>query len=433
MCRTASLPVSLPPVNLPPANSNHRPEALVDVHVQNPQLTAVSLFAGAGGLDIGLEQAGFRVASANDFDSDCCNTLRHNQRLGHEIEGHDGHRHLDETRVIEAPVQDLRVSDLWDESQPPTIIAGGPPCQPFSSAGAQAGLEDPRGRLFGEFVRIAGELQPDFLLFENVRGLVTQRGPKGVPGEALNLVRDSFEEAGYATTFRLVKCADFGLPQRRVRLFMLGTRRHDLPTWPQQTHERQVDGAPTLGLLKPWVTLGEFMQGQPQPAPEDIAHPSEGLARQLADVPVGKGLRSAGRAEPTRPGGHWGYKQGTFIADPNLPARTVTAASTQDWWRLPDGSVRRLTQAECAALQGFPPTWEFVGSKASRFRQVGNAVPPPIAKLIGEAVAETASQGMPSQLPQSEPFPNEFRAAIAYTTRDSKRNAEARVRLGLSR
>lgn len=392
------------------------------------RLSAVSLFSGAGGLDAGLEQAGFRVATATDFDSDCCRTLEENRSQRLHIAGSHHRRYLSDTRVLESPIEMLSGRDLWSESEQLTLLAGGPPCQPFSSAGSQRGLDDPRGQLFAHFVRIAEELKPSFILFENVRGLVTQRGPKGVPGEALNLLRDSFESLGYATSFKLVRCADHGLPQRRVRLVMIGAKDHHLPEWPRQTHSdpRKMNGTSTL---LPWVTLGDFMADQPHPSPDEIVRPSAKLAGQLADIPAGKGLKSPGRKEPTRPGGHWGYKQGTFVADPRLPARTVTAVSTQDWWRSTDTGIRRLTRSECAGLQGFPPDWRFTGSKTSQFRQIGNAVPVPIARIIGDAIAKSVVRGRASFEVRSADFPDEFRAAISYTTRDSQRNSSARVRL----
>ncbi len=133
------------------------------------------------------------------------------------------------------------------------------------------------------------------------------------------------------------------------------------------------------------------------------------------------------RSEPTRPSGHWGYKQGTFVAEQSLPSRTVTAASTQDWIRLADGSLRRLTLRECAALQGFPAEWEFIGAKTSQFRQVGNAVPSVFGRILGVAVAK-ALQEYRQRRPASEPLPDTFRAAVEYTKRDHERNAVARTR-----
>jgi DNA (cytosine-5)-methyltransferase 1 len=385
--------------------------------------TAISLFAGAGGLDIGLEQAGFEAVTVTDFDKWCCASLRENQARGIPIPDDLGGKYLEHARIIEAPVQELTAQDLWSRKGHPTVMVGGPPCQPFSSAGAQRGLTDARGTLFAEFVRLAGELQPSYVLFENVRGLITQRGANGVPGEALNLVRSAFEEAGYATSFQLIRTADYGLPQRRVRLFMFGARDGVMPEFPEPTHARDGGRNP----LKPWVTLGDFLAERDEPHEDDTRRPTAKMKPLLEALQPGSGLKSPGRPEPTRPNGHWGYKQGTFVANPKLPSRTVTAASTQDWWKLPDGSVRRLTAPECAGLQSFPPEWQLAGPMTAQYRQIGNAVPPPIAKIMAAEILKAAGKTDGPRGPI--PFPEEFRAAIAYTKRDSARNASARPRL----
>lgn len=386
----------------------------------------VSLFAGAGGCDIGLENAGFVSHAATDYDETCIESLNVNKQARIPVVGKrsDG-SYLETTTIIQAPVADLQASDLWSNEQPPDLLVGGPPCQPFSSAGRQKSVDDSRGRLFEDFVRLADALSPRLLLFENVRGLVTARGPSGKPGEALYLVRQAFEEIGYATTFGLLNAADFGLPQRRIRLFMMGSRDHRLPVFPKPTHAEQPH--PDLFRpLQPWVTLGDFLASREEPGDNEVTFPSKVLAAELSDLPDGSGLKSKGAKEPTRPGGHWGYRQGTFIADQNLPARTVTASSSQDWIRDRRGRLRRLTVGEAAGLQGFPPCWKFSGSKARQYRQIGNAVPPPLAQVLGESLYEALQHEC--RFVESEPFPDYMRAAITYTRKEDRRNGVARVR-----
>lgn len=388
--------------------------------------TVVSLFTGAGGLDLGLERAGFLTVAANDVDKHAVATLRQNQELSHPVAGVEGHYHLAGTRILEGDIRDLASSDLTPgDASPgwrPDALVGGPPCQSFSSAGSQRSMDDPRGQLFLDFVRLAQELQPRIILFENVRGLVTARGPSGIPGEAVNLIRSSFEDIGYATSFHVLNAADYGAPQRRVRMFMFGAA-HDtaLPDFPAPTHSR--DGI----NVKPWVTLGEFLSVRPEPGMSEIVLPSEALRRQLEGLPDGTGLRSPGRAEPTRPSGHWGYKQGTFIADLSLPARTVTGASTQDWVRRPSTGLRRITLREAAAIQGFPGEWEFSGPRSAQFQQVGNAVPAVFGEVLGAAMAGALGKEA-RRAPVSAPFPHHMNAAIAYTARDDARNGIARPR-----
>lgn len=393
--------------------------------------TLISLFAGAGGLDVGLERAGFQTVLATDCDGDCCATLVSSQQRRIPVSTDRRRRHLAGAHVVRAPIAEVTESTLRSHGLkidgPPDLLAGGPPCQPFSSSGLQRSVLDDRGRLFEHFVRIAAELEPKFILFENVRGLVTARGPSGQPGEALNMVREAFEGIGYATSFALLNAADFGAPQRRVRLFMLAAREHQLPPFPSATHGRRPETS-LFGELAPWVSLADFMKNRREPPADEVVRPSSALQGLLAGVPDGSGLKSPGKAEPTRPGGHWGYKQGTFIANPELPARTVTAASTQDWIRASDGSLRRLAFSECAALQGFPKDWAFSGKKTSRFRQVGNAVPAVLGEVLGKAILPMLEAGPVDQPPVSEPYPERLRAAVAYTTRDHERNASSRAR-----
>jgi len=392
----------------------------------------VSLFTGAGGLDIGLEQAGFRIVAATDCDRDCIHTLRHNQLSSISIPGQRGRKYLHGTKIIEADIRTVHPSELLandaDLFWAPDLLCGGPPCQPFSSAGNMKALSDPRGRLFEHFVRIADALRPRYILFENVRGLVTAIGPKGIPGEAIALVREAFEDIGYATTFALLNAADYGVPQRRVRCFMLGTRAGHLPDFPRPTHTAAPLRADRAGL-KPHVTLHKFLARFPVVEDSEIARPSPSLAEQLASLPPGSGIKSAGAREATRPGGHWGYKQGTFVADPQLPARTVTAATSQDWIRMPDSSLRRLSLREVAGLQGFPSQWEFVGGSASRFRQVGNAVPVAFGRVLGEAILSTLNRPQPVEAPVSRPFPAAFTESINYTIREHRANKASRDRV----
>jgi DNA (cytosine-5)-methyltransferase 1 len=389
--------------------------------------TLVSLFTGAGGLDVGLERAGFQTASAVDWDENCVETLRLNQAAG--ISEEYGHPFLAGAKILHADVEKLTASDLRpsgaSRSWSPDVLAGGPPCQPFSSAGRMLSIHDPRGRLFEHFVRLADELRPRLILFENVRGLVTAVGETGKPGEVVLQVRRAFEDIGYATTFALLNSADYGAPQRRVRLFMMATQSTALPRFPLASH---VDGG-RLSIFESvptWMSLGEALAVLPEPSDDEIDVPSSALASALASVPAGAGLKSAGAREATRPGGHWGYKQGTFIADLSKPARTVTAAASQDWIRDRMGRLRRLTWRECAFLQGFPSEWNFAGTKASRFRQIGNAVPAVFGRVLGCSLLTALAESRVRRKPQSSEFPSEFLKAIEYTRREHRRNGPSR-------
>ena len=160
--------------------------------------------------------------------------------------------------------------------------------------------------------------------------------------------------------------------------------------------------------------------------------PSGPRSHDLCALQPGKGLRTPGRTEANRPGGHWGYRQDSFLADLTLPARTIRAATTPDWIREPDGRLRRLTWRECVALQGFPPEWAFSGSVASRFRQIGNAVQTDVARAIGEVLLTALKSPTPAAPPTSAALPEEFNRRIRYTEAEHRVNGPERIRVRAS-
>jgi DNA (cytosine-5)-methyltransferase 1 len=383
----------------------------------------VSLFSGAGGLDIGLEEAGWVCTYASDVDQDAIETLGRNKgrSLGKSVPLRDAH-------VERADVRTANGADILAKGGvrrgDVSLLAGGPPCQSWSSAGHQHGFGDPRGQLIVDFIRLAGELDVRWLLFENVRGLLTARGPDGVPGSALQLIRTRLLDAGFQTAVTLLNAADYGIPQRRVRLFVIGYRTGDMPPVPPSTHSR--DG--TKGL-KQWATLGRCLRTLGPPQQHEILRPSVKLGEQLALVTPGSGVKSPGKAETTRPGGHWGYKQGAFVADLETAARTVTASGQQDWIRDPDLGLRRLSPRECASIQTFPQSWEFAGNRASQYRQIGNAVPPKLAEVMGRALQQhVESEPRPSFIRHGAllPLPQHLTQAVMYTAKEEARNGQSR-------
>lgn len=274
----------------------------------------VSLFSGAGGLDIGLEEAGFKCLYASDIDKSAYATLVENKKR------QSGH--LAKAVIEQADVSKIKGTDILSaigaaRSQIPLLV-GGPPCQSWSSAGHQMGWEDPRGRLFDDFVRLADELDVRWLMFENVRGLLTARGPDGIPGSALNLIRQKLLRAGFQTQVKLINAADYGVPQRRVRLVVFGYRIGDDMCFPEP-HKAKGDAD------NGWVPMQFALDSVGDLASDELIRPNEKLLEQLSVLQPGTGVKSPGKRESTRPGGHWGYKQGAFIADPQIPARTVTA------------------------------------------------------------------------------------------------------------
>jgi DNA (cytosine-5)-methyltransferase 1 len=387
--------------------------------------TCVSLFSGAGGLDLGLEQAGWHIAYAADNDPLAVETLLAN--AGRSIGS--GASTFESTFIERVDVRALDADAILARCGvgrgSVELLAGGPPCQSWSSAGHQLGFQDPRGRLFDDFVRIANGLDVRWLLLENVRGLLTARGLDGRPGSALNHVRQALFAAGFQTTVTLLNAADYGVAQRRVRLFMIGFRAGDPPSFPASTHSREPD---LEGKLLPWVPMASALASVGKLAAHEIIRPTEKLGLQLGSLPVGTGLKSPGKAERTRPGGHWGYKQGAFLADTTLSARTVTANSQQDWIKDPEVGIRRLCPRECAAIQGFPPDWCFRGSVSAQYRLIGNAVPPPLARAIGHSLLEEAHASTTAATSAEAllPLPDRLLYHVRYTAREEASNGASR-------
>lgn len=391
------------------------------------QPTAISLFTGAGGLDIGLERAGWHVQVATDVWADSMQTLHRSKKARIPVAGTQ-RLHLARTRLLTADVGDLSAADLCrkgpDGLETPDLLAGGPPCQPWSSAGHQKGLADPRGRAVGEYLRLVDEIRPHFLLFENVRGLLTARGRTGRPGEVLKGVQQELADMGYATRVATLNAADYGAAQRRVRLLLIGTRDHALPDFPEATHAR--GGA---HARHPWVRLGDFLQDQPAPDPVDIVRPRGARAVELRQLEPGTGIKTHGKVMNNRPGGQWGYRQDSFLADLDLPSRTIRGAATPDWVRLPgEEDIRRLTWRECAGLQGFPADWDFAGGISSVFLQIGNAVHTGVGEVLGRSLLEALQAGPAEAAPTTPPWPSELERRIKYTLSEQKVNGQLRSR-----
>lgn len=385
----------------------------------------ISLFTGLGGLDLGLERAGWRSLYATDIDFAAVESLKSNQRRRRS-----GHApgFLADALVEQADIRGLAGAELLSKigrrRGDLTLLAGGPPCQSWSSAGHQKGFEDPRGQLLREYLRLSDQLDCRYLLFENVRGLLTARGADGIPGSALAWLREQLFRLGWQSKVELLSAADFGVPQRRVRLVLLGYRAGDTPNLPVATHAKVASGR-----LLPWRTLGDCLADIAPPLPSEIIRPSGKLAKELDSIGPGSGVKSPGKAEATRPGGHWGYKQGAFVADLSLPARTITANSQQDWIRDPALGLRRLSPRECAAVQGFPAGWVVAGKRSDQYRLVGNAVPPDLAFSVGQAVLNgmtTSSNQDQDRWTGVAPLPDRLQSAIEYTRREERRNGDSR-------
>ncbi|WP_205747050.1 DNA cytosine methyltransferase [Deinococcus sp. KSM4-11] len=352
----------------------------------------ISLFSGAMGLDLGLEAAGFQTRAAVEIDRAARETIRTNAAW------------FPHPPFIASDITRLGAADLLAATGlkrgEVTLVSGGPPCQPFSTAGRRGALNDPRGSLFRDFLRIVGEVQPRFFVMENVRGLLsatlrhrpisardgTPLEPEEERGSAFHVILAEFERIGYTFTYGLLNAADYGVPQLRQRVVILGSRDHEPLALPEPTHsETGANGLP------PWRTLRDALDNLHDPIPHFQPY-SKVRLQYLRLVPEGGNWRSLPKELiPSAMGGAYTSAGGRVGFYRRLswdrPAPTVTTSPTQKATDLCHPSEHRpISVREAARLQGFPDDWAFSGSLAEQYRQIGNAVPVGLGKAIGDTL-----------------------------------------------
>jgi DNA (cytosine-5)-methyltransferase 1 len=300
----------------------------------------VSLFSGAGGLDLGLTWAGHQIIWANDIFEDAVSTYRAN--LGDHI-------HMcDITKVKSSKIPDC------------DVVVGGFPCQGFSVANRTRSISDPRNVLFHEMVRVVADKKPRYFIAENVKGLLSME-----KGQVLADIKAEFTRVGYRVEHHLVNAANYGVPQSRWRVVIAGVRNdHEwFQTFPPPATHADPSLAASLGL-KPWLAVGEALAHFPAP---DGGAVIPNHAQSLYKL---------------RFNGHLGHR----VIDPLRPSPTVTARGDERGGVVvlhhPD-NLRRMTARELAAVQSFPDDFVFSGTKTSAYRQIANAVPPLLGKAIG--------------------------------------------------
>ena len=302
----------------------------------------VSLFSGAGGLDLGLINAGHEIVWANDFDADAVATYREN------IGDH----------AVLGDICAIASSDIPNAD----VIVGGFPCQGFSQANMLRFAEDERNRLYLEFLRIVRDKKPLYFLAENVRGILSLDG-----GRAIAKIEQDFAQAGYRVDKRLFNVADFGVPQMRRRVIIAGTR-IDLPAaqdfvFPAPTHAKP-ESAGKLGL-KPWVSVSSAVARFPEPDGSDRI-PNHVCS--LYKV-TNRNFTGHRRTDPSKP-------SPTILARGNGGGGVCAIQHPQNH--------RRMSIREQAAIQTFPDDFAFVGRLNSAYRQVGNAVPVLFGQCLGQ-------------------------------------------------
>ncbi|EEY38562.1 DNA cytosine methyltransferase [Vibrio mimicus] len=321
----------------------------------------VELFAGGGGLALGMEQAGLQSIFLNELDKYACETLRHNRPEWNVVEG------------------DISKIDFTTITEPVDILTGGFPCQAFSYAGKSLGFEDTRGTLFFEMARAIKELQPRVFMAENVRALLTHDD-----GKTLETIRHVIDELGYVLVEpRVLKAIFFKVPQKRERLILVGIRK-DLANsvefhWPSPYKK--------IMTLRDAFYAGELYATDVPQSPGQV-YPER--KRQIMDyVPQGgywRDLPDSLQREYMQGsyflgGGKTGMARRLSLDEPSLTLTTSPAQKQTE--RCHPLETRPLQVREYARIQTFPDDWEFKGSKNAAYKQIGNAVPVNMAAALG--------------------------------------------------
>lgn len=355
----------------------HKSYNVNNIEVENKsKISSICFFSGAGGLDIGSQLAGAKVISSMDFDKDSVATLKSNNYFKDTV-----HFHKD--------IEEMKTSDYSDvlsgNETEKLILLGGPPCQPFSKAGYwkkhenRLGSEDPRN-MIGQYLRMIEEMKPDGFVLENVESLLH---PKNV--EAVKKLEEAIKKLGYNYIKYRANSADFGVPQKRKRVFFIASKKK-IKGEPIKTHGTEKEIAINKELL-PYERVLDWIGKYDSLKYSDDYDSTEGkYFEDLLAVPPGKNYIALTEKR--------GYPNPKFIAGkrywsfllklhPNLPSWTII--SSPGHWEGPfHWTGRRLRLKELAGIQTFPEDYNFVGSRRSIQKQIGNAVPP----LMGKAIVE---------------------------------------------
>ena len=333
------------------------------------QFTTIELFAGAGGLALGIEQAGFETLGLVEIDKDAADTLKQNRP---------------NWRVLNEDIAKISCLDLPEffglQKGELDLLSGGAPCQSFSYAGKRLGLEDARGTLFYHYAKFLEQLQPKMFLFENVRGLLSHDH-----GRTYQTITDIFKSTGYTIDKRVLNAWNFGVAQKRERLITIGIR-NDLVG---KIHF----GFPEPHAYKP--VLRDILLD----CPESIGAPYSDYKRKIFEmVPPGGYWRDIPE-EVAKPymkscwymgGGRTGILRRLSLDEPSLTVLTSPSQKQTD--RCHPLEPRPFTIRENARCQSFPDDWEFCGGIGAQYKQVGNAVPVNLAYDIGIKIKEALEE-----------------------------------------
>ena len=407
------------------------------------KFTVVSLFTGAGGLDLGFSSTeNFRHLAAVELDSAFCRTLELNRDLGQFGDS--------STKIVQADLSELSPTELMrslgiDPGEVDVLI-GGPPCQSWSTAGRRATVQDPRGMLLWTFAQYVSELRPKIFVMENVRGLlsgalrhrkIADRPEHGGPplqadeerGSAIRAwVRDlrRATDDEYRVSSFEVNAVNYGAPQLRERVLFFGNRLNLDMRFPEPSH------GPNSKNEESYRTLADALGGLDEEAPV-IVDFSPRKKYYLSMVPEGANWRalpdsvareSMGRAYHAKGGRSGWWRRLSW----DLPCPTITTLPSHASTSLCHPSeTRALSVRECARIQGFPDDWQFCGTPQEQMRQVGNAVPVRLGEVASTVVLEALQKGMQERPATESPYENYY-IYSHVRTRVWWKDGEARIR-----
>jgi DNA (cytosine-5)-methyltransferase 1 len=356
-------------------DENITPEISIKESRDNTRPILIDLFSGAGGLSAGLEMAGFKTILGVDIDKNALRTFKEN------------HPHAE---VYHGPIEELSFEYLDSvlAGQKVSLLAGGPPCQGFSTVG-KGDPNDNKNQLFQHYCRVLDYLKPDYFLFENVTGILSKKNKP-----VLDKIINKFQSLGYSLKVSVLEAQKFGVPQKRKRAILMGTKLGHRLEFPRPSHDTEFGGV----YIKP-KTVGDALRSielcDTVLNNEKVFIKNELVNKRLKYIPEGKGIRYKKDEDELLPEGlklgvDWGtIREGRlrelqyYRLDRNKPSPTI---NTQNHRYYHPVETRVFTARELATFQSFPLEFSFKGSRSSQIRQIGNAVPPLLAKALGEAI-----------------------------------------------
>lgn len=349
--------------------------------MSSKKLNFIDIFSGAGGLSTGLSKAGFNEVFACDYDKWSMETMRANHP---------------KTKCLHMPVQKLTKKFLNEVigDQKINLVAGGPPCQGFSTMG-KGDPGDERNSLFKYFVRTVKILNPEFFLFENVTGILSQKNEKTL----LKIIK-SFRAIGYDVDIKILEAQKYGVPQKRKRAFIVGNRLGLNFNFPKETHHD-----PFSENKKVYNTLDDILHAIESENRKGNELPNQDLeaclikkkidAKRIMASPPGESIRYEKDelkffSKSLRLGIDWEKTRENRLRERHYyrlnPAAPTPTINTNNHHYYHPYEVRKFTIREFAAMQSFPLNYEFKGPRTQAIKQIGNAVPPKLGEILGRSI-----------------------------------------------